>query len=300
MSAGLALPRGRSLLLEPFAVMGVINVTPDSFFAPSRREAALAARDRALEMAASGAALLDIGGESTRPGSDYVGAEEELERVIPAIRAIRAESDIPLSVDTRKAVVAEAALDAGADIVNDVSALRHDPAMAALAAARGVPVILMHMKGDPKTMQAAPSYADCPAEVLAFLAEAARDAMAAGIPASRIVLDPGIGFGKRLEDNLALLSRLGELAALGHPLLVGLSRKAFVGALTGHPAEGRLAGSLGAACAAWLRGARLFRVHDVPETVDALGLLAACLSGGAPRGAFPRSAASPAPARKGG
>jgi len=260
-------------------VMAVVNATPDSFYAPSRARAVLAARDAALRAAADGAAVIDLGGESTRPGSDYVGLEEELERVIPAIEAIRKESGVPISVDTRKAAVARAALAAGADIVNDVSALLHEPEIAAVAAAAGAPVILMHMKGDPKTMQAAPSYEDCPREVAAFLLAAAARAEAAGIPRDRVVLDPGIGFGKRLEDNLALLSRLDELADLGYPVLVGLSRKSFVGALTGRPPEGRLAGSLGAACAAFAKGARVFRVHDAAETRDALALFAAATRG---------------------
>jgi dihydropteroate synthase len=229
-------------------------------------------------MAAAGAGIVDLGGESTRPGSDYVGEDEELERVIPAVEAIRRESDVPLSVDTRKAAVARAALDAGADIVNDISALRHDAAMAALVAERGAPVVLMHMQGDPKTMQEAPAYADCPAEVRAFLLDAAGRAEAAGVRRDRILLDPGIGFGKRLGDNLALIARLGELASSGYPVLVGLSRKSFVGAITGMPVEGRLAGSLGAACAAYLGGARIFRVHDPAQTADALALFASILS----------------------
>jgi len=264
--------------------MGIVNVTPDSFFAASRSGSARAARDAALAMAAAGAAIVDLGGESTRPGSDYVEADEELERVIPAIEAIRRESDLPLSVDTRKAEVARAALEAGADIVNDVSALG-DPGMAGLVASRGVPLVLMHMKGDPRTMQEAPSYEDCPAEVFAFLLDAARKAEAAGVGRDRVLLDPGIGFGKRLGDNLALVARLGELAAAGYPILVGLSRKSFVGAITGRPAEGRLAGSLGAACAAYAAGARLFRVHDVAETVDALSVFSAARAAGAALGA---------------
>jgi len=277
--ARIPLGRGRSLAIGDEAlVMGVVNATPDSFFPASRHRKARDARDAALAMEAAGAAMVDIGGESTRPGSDYVAEAEELERVIPAIEAIRRESDLPLSVDTRKAAVARAALDAGADLVNDISSLRHDPAMAALVAERGVPVVLQHMQGDPKTMQVAPSYVDCPAEVRDFLLEAARRAEASGVGRDRIILDPGIGFGKRLGDNLAILARLSELASLGYPILVGLSRKSFVGAITGKPAEGRLAGSLGAACAAYLGGARIFRVHDPAETADALALFSAIVS----------------------
>ena len=200
---------------------------------------------------------------------------EELDRVIPAVDAIRSRSAIPISVDTRKAAVAAAALAAGADMINDVSALSFDPAMAGLAARSGAAVVLMHMKGEPKSMQAAPSYADCAAEVTAYLSAAADRAVASGIGRGRIILDPGIGFGKRLEDNLDILARLGLVAALGYPVLVGLSRKAFVGAITGRGVEGRLSGSLGAACAAFAAGARIFRVHDVAQTVDALAAFAA-------------------------
>lgn len=276
--ACLLLPRGRKLELEPFAVMAIVNVTPDSFFAPSRRAAARDARDAAMAAFAAGAAVVDIGGESTRPGSAPVSVEEELERVLPAIVAIRAECDLPISVDTKKAAVARAALAAGADIVNDVAALA-DGGMAEAAAAAGAAVVLMHMKGEPGTMQDAPSYADCAAEVRDFLAAAAGRALAAGIPRGAIALDPGVGFGKRLSDNLSLIARLDELGTLGYPLLVGLSRKSFVGAVTGRAPEGRLAGSLGAACAAYSRGARIFRVHDAAETVDALALYASSLAG---------------------
>jgi dihydropteroate synthase len=272
----LGLPLGRSLALDrgPL-VMGIVNVTPDSFYARSRLRTALEAAEAALAMEAEGAALVDLGGESTRPGSEAVGEQEELERVIPAVEAIRARSSVPISVDTRKASVAAAAIAAGADIVNDISALSYDPAMAALVARNGTAVVLMHMRGEPRTMQEDPSYADCAAEVASFLAEAAERALAAGIARDRIVLDPGIGFGKRLEDNLDLLARLGLVAALGYPVLVGLSRKRIVGALTGRGVDGRLAGSLGAACAAFEAGARIFRVHDVSETVDALAVFAA-------------------------
>jgi dihydropteroate synthase len=250
--------------------MGILNLTPDSFFPGSRVGGPAQAVEAALAMEASGAAILDLGGESTRPGSAAVGEDEELARVVPAVAAIRARSAIPLSVDTRKAAVARAAIAAGADIVNDVSALRHDPAMADLVAETGATVILMHMKGTPATMQEAPSYADCAAEVRDFLAEAAARALAAGIARDRILVDPGIGFGKRLEDNLDILSRLGLLAGLGFPVVIGLSRKAFLGAITGKEVGSRLAASLGAACAAYLGGAAVLRVHDVGETVDAL------------------------------
>jgi dihydropteroate synthase len=275
----LRLPRGRGIDLAGRPVlMGVVNVTPDSFFAGSRRATAIGAAEAALDMEAAGAAIVDLGGESTRPGAAPVAEDEELERVLPAIEAIRGRSDVALSVDTRRASVARAALDAGADLVNDVSALG-DAGMAALAAERGAPVVLMHMKGEPETMQLAPAYGDCVGEVVSFLLGAAARAQAAGVAREAIVLDPGIGFGKRLEDNLALLDpesgAVARLAREGWPVLVGLSRKSLVGAIAGRggeerPVEDRLAGSLGAACAAWLAGARLFRVHDVSETGDAL------------------------------
>jgi dihydropteroate synthase len=275
----LRLPRGRAVDLGGRPVlMGVVNVTPDSFYAGSRRATAIGAAEAAIAMEAAGAAIVDLGGESTRPGAAPVAEAEELERVLPAIEAVRARGDVALSVDTRRASVARAALDAGADIVNDVSALG-DAGMAALAAERGVPLVLMHMRGEPATMQLAPAYRDCVGEVVAYLLAAAARAEAAGVARDSIVLDPGIGFGKRLEDNLALLDpergAVALLARAGWPVLVGLSRKSLVGAVAARgggapPAEERLAGSLGAACAAFLAGARIFRVHDVAETADAL------------------------------
>jgi dihydropteroate synthase len=271
----LALPRGRSLRLDKGPlVMGIINLTPDSFYAPSRRRGAAAALEAALAMEAEGASIVDLGGESTRPGADYVGEEEELERLVPAVAAIRSRSSLPISVDTRKAAVARAALEAGADVINDVSALRHDPDMAALAAGAGAAVILMHMQGEPRTMQEAPAYADCAVEVRDFLAERAAASIAAGISPSSILLDPGIGFGKRLEDNLDILARLDLLTALGYPVVIGLSRKALIGSLSGRAVGDRLGGSLGAACAAFAAGAALLRVHDVAQTVDALRVFA--------------------------
>ncbi len=270
----LCLPRGRSLALDGrFHVMGVINATPDSFWAGSRASGVDAAVDAAAAMIGGGASVLDVGGESTRPGAEYVGEAEETDRVVPVIAAIRSRWDVAVSVDTRKAAVAREALAAGADIVNDVAALGDDPGLAPLCAAARVPVVLMHKKGIPASMQDRPYYDDCAAEVLSFLLSAAASAEAAGIPRGLIVLDPGIGFGKRLEDNLSLLARLDDIAAPGYPVLVGLSRKSFVGAVTGAPPAGRLPGSLAAACAARLGGATFFRVHDVAETVDALKVL---------------------------
>lgn len=260
-----------------FHVMGVINATPDSFWEGSRACGLDAVVDAAAAMIEGGASILDIGGESTRPGADYVDVDEELGRVVPAVRAIRARWDTAISVDTRKSAVARAAVEAGADIVNDVAALGDDPDMAPFCAAAGVPVVLMHKKGIPATMQDRPWYDDCPRETLDFLLAAATRAMEAGIGRDRIILDPGIGFGKRLEDNLALIARLDEMCASGYPVLVGLSRKSFVGAITGRPPKGRLAGSLAAACAARLKGASIFRVHDAAETRDALLVFQAVL-----------------------
>ena len=256
--ACLPLPRGRFLPLgETRQVMGILNLTPDSFWEGSRVSGPRAAAQAALAMIRAGAGIIDIGGESTRPGSSYLEAEAEIARVEPAIRAIRLAAaeeglDPVLSVDTRKSAVARAALDAGADMVNDVSALEDDPDLAGLCAERGVPIVLMHKKGIPATMQDAPWYGDCASEVRDYLLAAADRARAAGIPGDRILLDPGIGFGKRLPDNLDLLGRLAELRGHGYPIVVGLSRKSFVGALTGRSVEDRLAGSIAAACAAYL------------------------------------------------
>jgi len=277
----LVLPRGRSIDLGGRAVvMGVLNATPDSFYAGSRVADINAAIDAAAAMIDAGAAIIDVGGESTRPGSEYVSPDIEVSRVVPVIAAIRARWDVALSVDTRKSAVAAAGIDAGADIVNDVSALHDDPELAGLCAGRGVPVVLMHKKGVPASMQDAPLYADCVSEVLEFLVAAADNAIACGIEKPAIIIDPGIGFGKRLEDNLAILSHLDRFSASGYPVLVGLSRKSFIGAITGCAADDRLPGSLAAACAARAKGAVIFRVHDVAETVSALAVFDAAFGPG--------------------
>ena len=270
MKRFLSLPAGRSLELglRP-VIMGIVNITPDSFFGASRRIDPQQAAQRALELLGEGADILDFGAESTRPGSEPVDPEEEKRRLIPAIRSFRRQSDAIISVDTRRADVARAALDEGADIINDIGALG-DPGMASAIAAVGAAVVLMHMRGDPATMQANPEYADCGAEVRDFLLDSVRKALAAGISRSSILLDPGIGFGKQLSHNMDLLRRLYLLTESDYPVLVGLSRKRFIGELTGKAVEERLAGSLGAACAAWMRGADIFRVHDVAATKDAL------------------------------
>ena len=253
--------------------MGIVNVTPDSFYDGGKRfDPARAAAD-GIEMIESGAEILDIGGESTRPGAQPVPVDEELRRVLPVIRELRTGSKVPISVDTYKEAVARAALDAGADIVNDISALRFDPAMAALVAREGVPLILMHMQGVPRTMQREPLYQDVVREVREFLAERVGSATQAGIAQEQVIIDPGIGFGKTLAHNLALLKNLPSLNLLGQPLLIGVSRKAFIGKiLNAAGPEQRLEGSLAAAVAAALSGANILRVHDVAETVRALGV----------------------------
>lgn len=265
---------GRSLDLTRAGVMGVLNITPDSFSDGGQTLALDAALHRADAMVAAGAAVIDVGGESTRPGAAPVGADEEIRRVVPVISAIVARFPVPVSVDTSKPQVMHAAVAAGAGIINDVRALRMPGALAA-AAALQVPVCLMHMQGEPGTMQHRPSYGDVVAEVVAFLQARMTACEAAGIAAGRILLDPGFGFGKTLTHNLALLAGLGAIAALGPPVVVGLSRKSMIGALTARAVTERLAGSLAAAVLAVERGAALVRVHDVAETVDALAVLAA-------------------------
>jgi len=272
----IGLPRGRSLGLGPTPlIMGIVNCTPDSFFEGSRAASVRDACERALAMESAGAAIVDLGGESTRPGSDYVSEAEEIERVLPVVEAIRRRSGLPISVDTRKANVARLALGAGADIINDVSAAEDDPGMAALAALSGAALVLMHKRGDPKTMQAAPAYADVVAEVRGYLLSRAEFALAAGLPRDRIVLDPGFGFGKRYEDNLDLLFHLAEISGAGYPVLVGLSRKSFLGTATGRGVGERLAATTAAQTAAMLSGAAIVRAHDVAEALDAAKLVGA-------------------------
>jgi len=255
--------------------MAILNVTPDSFSDGGVHFDHAKAVHAALQMEEDGAALIDIGGESTRPGSEGVSAEVEMERVVPVIEQIRRRSGVPISIDTTKAAVADAALGAGANVINDVSALRADPAMAPLAARSGVPVILMHMRGSPRTMQQHIHYDDVVRDVGCELAEFREGAVAAGIDRGCILIDPGIGFAKTYEHNLEVLARLGELAAIA-PLVVGASRKAFIGHLTGREAgPDRAAGSLAAVAAAHRAGAALVRVHDVRQTVDFLNVLQA-------------------------
>jgi dihydropteroate synthase len=262
------------------AVMGVLNVTPDSFSDGGLFLEPGTAVARGEALAAEGADVIDVGGESTRPGADPVSADVELRRVEPVIRELAGRVAVPISIDTSKAAVARVALAAGAAFVNDVTALRGDPQMAPLVADAGVDICLMHMLGEPRTMQDAPSYGDVVAEVGAFLEERLAFAVGEGIAEGRIWLDPGIGFGKTLEHNLELLRRLDEIAAIGRPVIVGASRKRFIGALTGRPEGERLAGSLAAAVLAWERGATMVRAHDVAETRDALTVAGATLGKG--------------------
>ena len=254
-------------------VMGIVNVTPDSFSDGGRYADAGAAMAHCESLLRDGADLLDIGGESTRPGARRPSADEELARVLPVLRHA-VTLGVPVSVDTSDPAVMRAALELGVDIVNDVRALRRPGALEAAASHPRAGVSLMHMQGEPGTMQATPAYHDVVAEVAAFLTERRDAAVAAGIAADRIVLDPGIGFGKAVDHNLALLARQRELLSLGQPLLVGWSRKSTLGALTGRPVQERLAASVAAALLAVERGARVVRVHDVAETVDALKLWA--------------------------
>ncbi|HEV7766205.1 MAG TPA: dihydropteroate synthase [Thermoanaerobaculia bacterium] len=253
--------------------MGILNVTPDSFSDGGVHFDRSVAVEAALRMEQDGAAIIDIGGESTRPGSDAVAIEVELERVVPVIEEIRRRSSIPISIDTRNARVAEAALDAGANIINDVSALRHDADMRSLAAQRGVPVILMHMRGEPRTMQENPQYDDVVADVARELESWRDEALAAGVDAKNVFVDPGIGFGKTFDHNLALLARCNELTRIA-PVVIGASRKGFIGHLTGRPTgQTRMPGSLATVAAAHRGGAAIVRVHDVRETVDFLKVL---------------------------
>ena len=254
-------------------VMGIINCTPDSFYEGSRMNIVEEALDTARKMVADGAGILDIGGESSRPGSFYVSAEEEINRVVPVIRAIRKEMSVPISIDTRKKDVAVAAVEAGADIINDISALKDDAGLASYAAEKNLPVILMHMKGSPKNMQNDPFYENVVASVKSELLIAAENALSAGIKKENIVLDPGIGFGKRQQDNIDLLKGLEELKETGYPLLIGLSRKRFIGNITGRETEDRLAGTIAANAFAMMNGADILRVHDVRETVDMVKIL---------------------------
>ena len=251
-------------------IMGILNVTPDSFYDGGKYSSVESALERAREMVEEGADIIDVGGESSRPGSLPVSKDEELSRILPVIKAISDELDVPISVDTYRAEVAEEAIKAGAGMVNDITAMGGDESMAEVVSEHGVPICLMHMKGTPQNMQKNPHYDDTMAEITKFLHERAEYAMAKGIDEKNIILDPGIGFGKRtgegIEDNCEIIARLAELKSLGFPVLVGASRKTFIGNLSNTRVEERLEGSLGAEAMAIANGADILRVHDVKET----------------------------------
>lgn len=261
--------------------MGVVNVTPDSFFDGGLYFEPARAIERALQLAAEGADIVDIGGESSRPGAHPVSAREEKKRILPVIEVLREKKDVLISVDTTKAEVAEAALAAGADIINDISAGRFDPQILRLAAESGSALILMHMKGTPKTMQAAPRYDDVVGEVRSFLEERIAAAEAVGISRESLIIDPGIGFGKNLEHNLALLNNLGLLTELGRPVLVGISRKSFIGKILNLEPQDRLEGTVAAAVVSLMHGASILRIHDLKAVKRAVTVTESILSQGA-------------------
>lgn len=262
-----------TLSLDRPLIMGIVNITPDSFSDGGHFYSPELAIEHAIKLIAQGADLLDIGGESTRPGAQAVGVEEELQRVLPVLEGLR-ECGVPLSVDTLKPEVMRAAIRAGADMINDVNALRAEGALQAVADSAAA-ICLMHMQGEPRTMQQGPFYQDVVAEVKAFLDERIAAAEQAGIERKRIVIDPGFGFGKTLEHNVGMLRQLDAFAELGVPLLTGLSRKSMLGALTGLPVEERMVPSVAAAVVAAMKGAKIFRVHDVKETRQALQIVSA-------------------------
>ena len=267
-----------ALDFERVRVMGVLNTTPDSFSDGGRFASSEAAIAKGLALAREGADIIDIGGESTRPGSDPVTPDEQIRRTVPVVAAL-AKAGIVVSIDTSSAEVAAAALAAGAEIINDISAFRFDPGMLELLAATTVPAIAMHTLGPPKTMQQEINYRDVVAEVVAHLAERVQVCAARGIDPARIALDPGIGFGKRIEHNLALLRHLGRLVALGHPVLVGTSRKAFIGRITGKPVDQRLMGTAASVAIAIANGAHIVRVHEPGELADVVAVADAIANG---------------------
>ena len=262
------LPRGEMDLTCGPVVMGVLNVTPDSFSDGGAFLDPDAACEHAVKMVEEGAGVIDIGGESTRPGAAEISADTELARILPVLHKLAGRITVPLSIDTRHASVARAALEAGAAIINDVSALRHDPAMIAAAREAGAAVVAMHMQGTPETMQADPRYDDAVSEIITWLEERAEELVRAGIDREKIIIDPGIGFGKRLEDNVGLLNQIGDLRGLGFPVMTGYSRKAFIGKITGREPAERLPGGLAALAKCLAGDVAIVRVHDVKETAD--------------------------------
>ncbi len=276
-------PRRRiaGLRMDRPQLMGIVNVTPDSFSDGGQFSSSAQAIEHALRMAEQGAAILDIGGESSRPGSDAITVAEELARVLPVIEALGTRTEALISIDTRKAEVARQALAAGAHIINDITAMTYDPAMIEVAAVAGVPVVLMHALGDPKTMQDDPRYDDAPTDIYDYLAGRIDTLVAAGVVRERIIVDPGIGFGKTAAHNLQLMGSLALFHGLGCPVLLGASRKRFIGGLTNEPeAARRMPGSIGAALAGAAHGVQIIRVHDVKETKAALDVFVASLAGG--------------------
>ncbi len=264
-----ALPGGRIIdLSEGPIVMGIINATPDSFSDGGEHLEPSRAIERAFEMIEEGAGIIDIGGESSRPGSTGPDAEEELSRVAPILEGLAGKTDVPISIDTRRARVAREAVGLGASIINDISGLTHDPEMTATAVESGAAVVVMHMQGTPETMQEDPHYDDAVSEIIEWLAGRTGELISSGLPRDKIIIDPGIGFGKRLIDNLAIFRELGDFRGLGFPILVGHSRKSFIGALTGRDTGGRLWGGLAALGMCLEGGAQILRVHDVRETID--------------------------------
>lgn len=256
-------------------IMGVVNVTPDSFYDGGRYTLPETAIAHALELVEQGADIIDIGGESTRPGADPVAENEELARVIPVVEGLARQATIPISIDTTKSRVAARALESGASIINDVSAMREDPAMASVIARSGAAVVLMHMQGTPQTMQRSPQYVDVGADVLRFLDERVQTALQVGIARTNIILDPGFGFGKLVSHNLDLLKGLSSFTVLNCPLLVGLSRKGFIGTIVGKAVDHREWGTAAAIALAIDRGAHIVRVHDVAMTIDVVKMAAA-------------------------
>ena len=258
-------------------IMGVLNVTPDSFSDGGKFFKSDDAVSQGMKMIEEGADMIDVGGESTRPGSDPLPTEEELSRVIPVIEALSKKTDVPVSIDTYKAEVARRALDAGAQMINDISALRFDPKMKEVASEYKVPIVLMHIKGTPKEMQKDPSYEDVIAEITEYLRQSIKIAQDAGIAREKIIIDPGIGFGKRLRDNLNILKNLRKFSILRCPILIGCSRKSFIGRVLDLPVEERSEGSLAALAVAVMNGANIVRVHDVKESKRAVSLIDAVI-----------------------
>jgi dihydropteroate synthase len=254
-------------------VMGILNCTPDSFYPTTRATTIKEAMKTAREMIEAGVDIIDVGGESTRPGSESVPVEEEIRRVMPVIQTLREASDVMISVDTRRKDVAERALDAGADIVNDISGLRHNEDLARLVARRKVPIVLMHMQGTPRTMQQKPFYKNTISEILRELYSSIAAATSAGIAPEMIIVDPGIGFGKRIQDNLRIIRELASLKSLNFPILIGLSRKGFIGEILDRPVEKRLVGTVTANTLAILNGANIIRVHDVADAVEMVKII---------------------------